>query len=102
MKGVAIDDEGSVRARGTYASAHSRRTSPSTRQVTIVSPSGARPVTSPGRVTALSTAGEVRWRHPVGSAVSQVVPVGDRVFVGTDDLDYGDRSGAAGRVVALE
>lgn len=56
----------------------------------------------PGRVTALSTDGDVRWRRSIGGAVSQVVPVGDRVFVGTDDLDYGGRSGAAGRVVALE
>ncbi|MFA1611079.1 outer membrane protein assembly factor BamB family protein [Halobellus rubicundus] len=62
--------------------------------------SGSEP--SPGRVTALSTGGEVRWRHRIGGAVSQVVPVSDRVFVGTDDLDYGGRSGAAGRVVALE
>ncbi|MFD1686819.1 PQQ-binding-like beta-propeller repeat protein [Halobellus litoreus] len=56
----------------------------------------------PGRVTALSLDGNVRWQQSIAGSVSNVAPVGSRLFVGTDDASYGGETAASGRLVALE
>ena len=56
----------------------------------------------PGRVTAFTLDGEGRWRVPISGSVAHVVPVANRVFVGTDDASYGGRTARPGQVIALE
>ncbi|MFB6250331.1 MAG: PQQ-binding-like beta-propeller repeat protein [Halobellus sp.] len=56
----------------------------------------------PGRIAAFTLDGTVRWRVPIPGSVAHVVPVSNRVFVGTDDASYGGRTANSGHVIAVD